>query len=753
MAAAADVLRQKGARLELIADLNLDPRVTARRVLAGDPHPQQALGPDGRLVCKYAVEDFYYRFLLGNRPALDRAVQRVLLRRTDSLPDRVAEAVWAAAPGIRADLRLRLDRIRSDYELLGGRDQELLRLDRFLADTPPSYLLLTGGAGMGKTALLVEWIRQLELKANVTVVYHFISRQYGTASQLDLMTSLVAQAAAAWGQRLDPGTLGATVPVLEAAWLGVLSLEPPRPVVIVVDGVDEADAEGWQVPRLLFPSTLPARVHVFVSARDVPGRDWAAVLGIRCAAAATVGRLSAAGVAQVLVAAGVPAWVREKGPLKTLVERTDGDPFYLRLLVDAIEKEEVSSPEDLERAPSGLDDFLTAWWSELTDSVGDQAVQTLLGYLVVAAGPITRDELAAIDPKDALSGFTVDGALLRIGRFVVGDPDRNGVALAHWRLQSFAERRLGGESDAFLEALLGWCERWPEHHARYSLVHLAGHLLRRAAGPEDLAGVAALLADERFQRARVEEADDAVALLDDLDRLLARLAAYPDATVALLRAAIELDTARDRWLRPEAMIELAHQGRVGEAVRRLGLLGAQPVPQWQDAARVVMAWTAVDGFPQSASDLLDGLDRNALWGPTAVIHGRVLARLGDGDEPDLTMWFPPHRLPAPSDRQRAMEGIERLGGAPAHERGISGLPSHEFIEGNEAGIYLAEADAPDIVAYARDEQAEGDEWLSRYVDLHASNPYALYRNRSLLSVLAASAACRIRIRPVVTRHA
>lgn len=732
MAAAANVMRRFGASLDLIAELNLNPNLTAHRVLAKDPYSQQDLWPDARKVCRHAVEVFYTQFLRDNRPALDRAVQRVLLHRTDLLPERMAEAVWGAAPGISADLRLRLDRIRGDYGLVGGRHQELGDLDAFIAGRNP-YLMLGGRAGMGKTALLVEWIRELEQKAAVTAVYHFISRHYGTASRLDLMTSLAAQAAAAWGQRLDSGTL-ASVGVLESEWQRLLGTEPPRPVVIIVDGVDEA--EGRPVPPLLFPLEPPANVHFVISARDVTGQNWPATLGIQGAASATVGRLSPAGVAEILLVAGVPAWVHEERPLQTLVKRTDGDPFYLRLLIDAIQKDEVSSPEDLKRVPAGLDEYLATWWSELTDSVGDKAVQTLLGYLVAAVGPITRDELMAIDPNDALSGFTFDGALRRIGRFAVGDPERTGVALAHWRLQDFAARRLRGDLDAFLEALLAWCERWPEHHARYALAHLAGHLLRRAAGPQELGALGALLADEGFQKARVEEADDTVGLLDDLDRHLTRLAAHADATVALIRAALEVAAARDRWLQPEVIIELARQGRVGEAVRRLGRLDSQPVPQWHEAAQLVLAWTAADGFPDSACDLLDGLDGNALWGPGVVMHGRVLARLREVKEPELTMWFAPHRLPAASSRSKAMAGIERLGGAPAYERGISGLP-HEFFGDNEAGIYLAEADAPEIVAYARDEPAEGDEWLSQYIDLHASNPYPLYRNRSLLSVLAA----------------
>ena len=92
--------------------------------------------------------------------------------------------------------------------------------------------------------------------------------------------------------------------------------------------------------RLLFPSTRPECPCRRVRPRQ-PGWNWAAVLGIQGAAAATVGELSAGGVAEVLVAAGIPAWVREDGPLRTLVKRIEGDPVTCLCWSTALLKEEV----------------------------------------------------------------------------------------------------------------------------------------------------------------------------------------------------------------------------------------------------------------------------------------------------------------------------------------------------------------------------------------------------------------------------
>jgi hypothetical protein len=131
MRAAQDILRQNGASLDTIAGLDLDPIATAHQVLAGDPHPQRRLAPEAGAVCKFSVEEFYRRLLQGDNPALDRAIQKQLLISTDSLPTRVAEAVWAdyeRARGV-ADTQV-LDPGALTSELFASEPTLRVRLDR-----------------------------------------------------------------------------------------------------------------------------------------------------------------------------------------------------------------------------------------------------------------------------------------------------------------------------------------------------------------------------------------------------------------------------------------------------------------------------------------------------------------------------------------------------------------------------------------------------------------------------------------------
>jgi hypothetical protein len=44
---------------------------------------------------------------------------------------------------------------------------------------------------------------------------------------------------------------------------------------------------------------------------------------------------------------------------------------------------------------------------------------------------------------------------------------------------------------------------------------------------------------------------------------------------------------------------------------------------------------------------------------------------------------------------------------------------------------LAERDGPDLVAFSRLDPKANTQYLERYIEIHAANRYAHYRNRSL----------------------
>ena len=323
----------------------------------------------------------------------------------------------------------------------------------------------------------------------------------------------------------------------------------------------------------------------------------------------------------------------------------------------------------------------------------------------------------------------------------MGNPRRGGVALAHWRLQEIVAAAVLSRRDRVARgaALLTWCNGWNDHRYPYAVTYVAAHRIAAAAGPEDLAEAVDLLVDAEYQKLRVEELGDAAGLFADLDRLLRpeRGRPTPDATT-LVRAALAVGDARNEWSRPEAVFELAAENKADDAIRRLALLGSPAWLPWQQGARLVLAWTLARTDEDAARELLDSAAHQPGGDSLeALLAGRARHALGGAPEPELRMWFDPFELP-PSDRGLAAAAIERASGQPVTKWQNSGLRDpRSYTPDNESGAYLAEEDAPWLVAHARDHPDEGEAWLESYIEQQAGNPYALYRNRALWSVLAA----------------
>src|SRR3954464_6077638 len=83
---------------------------------------------------------------------------------------------------------------RQRHEKLVGRAELLARLDQLLVDGDGDrWVVITGGPGMGKSAILAAWLARREA-AGATVPHHFIRRgQYDWDDPAHLVASLVAQ--------------------------------------------------------------------------------------------------------------------------------------------------------------------------------------------------------------------------------------------------------------------------------------------------------------------------------------------------------------------------------------------------------------------------------------------------------------------------------------------------------------------------------------------------------------------------------
>jgi len=139
---------------------------------------------------------------------------------------------------------------RQRHESFVGRAALLARLDQLLVtDTTDRWVVVTGGPGMGKSALLAMWLARREAVGAV-VPHHFIRRgEYGWDDPARLVSSLVAQIEARFTDQHEPASDARKHPVARlAAMLARVSSNELVPrgerLVLLIDGLDEYDPPG-----------------------------------------------------------------------------------------------------------------------------------------------------------------------------------------------------------------------------------------------------------------------------------------------------------------------------------------------------------------------------------------------------------------------------------------------------------------------------------------------------------------------------
>ena len=354
-----------------------------------------------------------------------------------------------------------------DLARFTGREWLIRQIDAFIQRRPRGYVIIQAEAGVGKSTLAAH------LAGTRPWLCHF-TRLPGGRSPEAARKSLAAQLIAAWN--LPKWAPDGVLPVassrpdwfsrlLEAAARKRDQQQPEEalrePIVMVVDGLDEAEPEptGGRGLPLGLPENLPDGVYVVATSRFGIDRalhavrnpaDW---LQIEVEGAdnlddmrrfiqdVTSPECGDRRLVEMLGGAGVDVgWFRAM-----LAQACAGVWIYLRYVLDEI-RDGIRNPRSIEDLPGDLAGFyaeqVERWRGPGEDEAGqrrwEQVRLPLLGVLGAARAPLTVAELAAfakVPSPEASRVFVEETARAFLSRRDDDQPRAPRYALRHQSLR------------------------------------------------------------------------------------------------------------------------------------------------------------------------------------------------------------------------------------------------------------------------------------------------------------------------------
>jgi hypothetical protein len=187
---------------------------------------------------------------------------------------------------------------------------------------------------------------------------------------------------------------------------------------------------------------LPRNVFVILSARSQGDRCYLSEVGLTLGDVALHLRLDGLGepaVTELLTLAGPTAAILAKQPdfVAKLHQVSSGDPFYLRFLVEDVERA-LLTVDNVDRTPSGLAPYLDEQLSHLNRSAHREQHVNVLGLILSANGALHRSDLIRTVP--GLTGLNFDDVLRDIHRFLLMHEEQ--YTFCHHRFKEYFASRM-----------------------------------------------------------------------------------------------------------------------------------------------------------------------------------------------------------------------------------------------------------------------------------------------------------------------
>jgi AAA domain len=445
-----------------------------------------------------------------------------------------------------------------------------------------------------------------------------------------------------------------------------------------------------------------------------------------------------------------------------IARNSEGNFLYVSYLLQMLLSQPVAiSRSMLTELPIGLAGIYRSFLQRLVQ--GDKQTwrrnyAPLLGILAVAQAALTREQLAGfvqlkkpevLEILETLRQFLDTDESLPASQRTYAIYHRS---LADWLLD---EDKAEGywcdpveQHERIIDYYRAEANNWNQTNLNklddYGLRYLATHLAETAKisslslQHQYTKSLVELIKNPDFQGNHQAKLQDLAALQHDVDRALRIVSVDPDplSFPLVIEMALASISFQKTWLSPEPIFELARQGNIEAAEKRLNLFAMEP--EWYQVAALTIAWLAAEQNPSEAKHLRDRLEVNLLKeDPFPLLLNRLDAYLENQSVFNL------QSLPGVVSDEVIQAILMRMGGVQNDEllanAGIEPLvnPSLLLRPSDGTPFYVSEQDGPLLVAYTLANPFEGSKYLQQYLDIHAAYNYQEYRNRSLMVLLKA----------------
>lgn len=397
------------------------------------------------------VYDYYPGVLARFHPGLSRGAKLDLLLENLDAADLVRRLRERGIQGRRRRASESFDWTgeRQRHTELFGRQPVLDALSEALQRG--GWIVISGRAGVGKTALLVHLLNELERHRGRPVPHHFLRRSIADSTRPGVvLRALSAQIEAQYPHQTDPDAPPELRLIQLLSRVAQQGLDVGDDLVLVVDGLEEVEAEGRSnpLPRFLPPELPPGVTLVCTIDPGYPHFSWLMdhaerQLGGHIDLDGKIGRQSTVEACEALVTYHGPELGLSEAQIAKVAEAADGNLLCAVKQLELLrERGDIPLEKYLGTLQVGLEVLLHRLWQRLSPQS-----RAALGLLCAARQALPLPLI------DELLGFGAGEAAtyLEAARpFVYFEPAPSATSLsdrcvsfAHTLLKEFVEGALG----------------------------------------------------------------------------------------------------------------------------------------------------------------------------------------------------------------------------------------------------------------------------------------------------------------------